>query len=332
MTELDKSKPQTGKPSLPEKPSGGPKRSLRSGKRIVPSETIAGTTLMFVIAIMAFLACLTLGAVAMIDGTASRWQSDISREVTIQIKPADGRVMDDAVRAAGRIALEFEGVSRVTALNDAAAARLLEPWLGTGLKLEELPVPKLLMVSIADGASPDFDAMRTRIENEIPGASLDDHRAWINRLTTMAGTMVAVGMTVFLLVMAATVTTVVFATRGAMAGNREVVEVLHFVGADGRFISRQFQHHFLRLGFKGAISGGAGAIVLFILLGLWTSVSVATPEGDQVAALFGTFSPGWAGYLGMGAVILLVAFLTGYTSSWTVARHLQTLQDYRRAT
>ena len=33
-------------------PAGGPKRSLRSGKQIVPSETIAGTTLAFVISIM----------------------------------------------------------------------------------------------------------------------------------------------------------------------------------------------------------------------------------------------------------------------------------------
>ena len=330
MTDPAGTQPPSDKPPVPQTPTGGPKRTLRSGKQIVPGETIAGTTLMFVISIMAFLACLTLGAVAMINGTASRWQSDISREVTIQIKPADGRQMEDAVRKAGRIALEFEGVSRVTALNDAAAARLLEPWLGTGLKLEELPVPKLLMVAIAEGADPDFEAMRSRIEEEVPGASLDDHRAWINRLTAMASTMVAVGMTVFLLVMAATVTTVVFATRGAMAGNREVVEVLHFVGADGRFISRQFQHHFLRLGLRGAFSGGAGAILLYVMLGFWTSAAVATPEGDQIAALFGTFSPGLSGYLGMGGVILLVAFLTGYTSSWTVARHLQTLQDYRR--
>lgn len=306
------------------------KPKLRSGRSIVPSETIAGNALIFVIAIMAFLACFTFGAVTMINASAGKWQSDISREVTIQIRPADDRQMDDAVRAASRIALEFEGISKVTALNEAATARLLEPWLGTGLQLEELPVPSLLTVSIEEDANPDFEAIRARLEAEVPGASLDDHRAWVDRLTTMALTMVAIGVSVFVLMMAATITTVIFATRGAMAGNRDVVEVLHFVGADSKFVSGQFQKHFLVLGFKGAVIGGAAAIVLFFILSLWSSFSIATPQGDQISALFGTFSPGLVGYSGMLGVIAVVAILTALTSRWTVRRQIQILQDYNR--
>lgn len=311
-------------------PSGGPKQTLRSGRNIVPSESIAGTALIFVIAIMTFLACVTLGAVAMITSSASKWQSDISREVTIQIRPADNREMDDAIRAASRIALKYDGVSKVTALNDAATARLLEPWLGSGLQLDELPVPSLLTVSINDGSSPDFAAMREELEASVPGASLDDHRAWVDRLTTMAFTMVAIGVSIFLLMMAATVTTVIFATRGAMSGNRDVVEVLHFVGADGKFVSGQFQKHFLKLGLKGAFVGGVCSILLFVLLGLWSSFTIATPQGDQISALFGTFSPGLFGYGGMILVVILVAYLTSLTSRWTVHRQIRILQDYNR--
>ena len=168
-------------------PPQKPVRPLKSGQSIVPSETIASTALIFVISIMAFLACLTLGAVSMINSSADKWQSDISREVTIQVKPADGREMDKAIRAASRIALSFDGITKVTALNDAATARLLEPWLGSGLELSELPVPRLLTVSVAEGAKPDFEGIRARLEAEVPGASLDDHRAWVERLTTMAG-------------------------------------------------------------------------------------------------------------------------------------------------
>ncbi len=323
---IPKREAKGGKPVV----SSTPKQILRSGRNIVPRESIAGTALIFVIAIMAFLACFTLGAVSMVNSSASQWQSDISQEVTIQIRPADDRQMDDAIRAASKIALEYEGVTKVTALNDAATARLLEPWLGSGLQLDELPVPSLLTVSLADGAKPDFAAIRSRLEQEVPGASLDDHRAWVDRLTTMAVTMVAIGASVFLLMMAATVTTVIFATRGAMAGNRDVVEVLHFVGADGRFVSRQFQKHFLALGLKGALIGGVAAIGLFFALGLWSSFSIATPEGDQISALFGTFSPGLLGYGGMLGVVALVALLTAMTSRWTVLRQIQILQDYNR--
>ena len=323
-TELKKSPSQK-----PVKAKNQPK-PLRSGQSIVPRETVAGTALIFVIAIMTFLACLTLGAVSMVNASAAKWQNDISREVTIQIRPFDDLEMKQAIKDASSIALTFEGVSKVTALNDKETARLLEPWLGAGLQLDELPVPKLLTVTLADGAKPDFAEMRLQLEAQVPGSTLDDHRTWVDRLTTMALTMVGIGTTVFLLMMAATVTTVIFATRGAMAGNKDVVDVLHFVGADSKFISREFTKHFLLQGLKGAASGTFSAIILFILLGIWSSASLATPQGDQISALFGTFSLSWSGYFWMIIVLILVAALTAMTSSFTVQRQVNNLQNYKR--
>ena len=307
-----------------------PPRKLRSGHSIVPKETIAGSALILVVSIMAFLACLTLGAVSMVSGSAERWQSDISREVTIQIKPTDPEQMEASIRKATQIALGFAGVSKVTVLNPTETARLLEPWLGSGLDLEQLPVPRLMTVSLESGAEPDFDEMRRKLAAEVAGSSLDDHRAWVERLTTMAVTMVVVGTAIFVLVMAATITTVIFATRGAMAGNQDVVEVLHFVGADSRFISSQFQRHFLVLGLKGAAAGALGAVILFAVLSYWSSNSLATPEGDQISALFGTFSLSWSGYTGMIIVLFIVAALTGLTSRWVVHRQVQYLQRYKK--
>lgn len=331
MTDEKKPAPseQKAPKGQPKKPKRQPK-PLRSGQSIVPRETVASTALVFVIGIMTFLACLTLGAVSMVNASATKWQNDISREITIQIRPFDDLEMEKAIKDASQIALQFEGVSRVTALNDAETARLLEPWLGAGLQLEELPVPRLLTVTLADGAKPDFAAMREQLEAQVPGSTLDDHRTWVDRLTTMALTMVAIGTTVFLLMMAATVTTVIFATRGAMAGNKEVVDVLHFVGADSKFISREFQKHFLILGLKGAACGALGAIILFVILGLWSSSSLATPEGDQISALFGTFSLSWSGYFWMIVVLVVVSILTAMTSSLTVRRQVNNLQNYRR--
>ena len=324
---LKKKTPETK--SEPVKAKRQPK-PLRSGQSIVPRETVAGTALIFVIAIMTFLACLTLGAVSMVNTSAAKWQNDISREVTIQIRPFDDLEMEKAIQDARQIALSFDGVAKVTALNDKETARLLEPWLGAGLQLDELPVPRLLTVTLADGARPDFVEMRAQLETQVPGSTLDDHRTWVDRLTTVALTMVAIGTTVFLLMMAATITTVIFATRGAMAGNKDVVDVLHFVGADSKFISREFQNHFLIMGLKGAAGGAVGAIILFIILGLWSSGSLATPEGDQISALFGTFSLSWTGYFWMIVVLILVAFLTALTSSITVRRQVNNLQNYRK--
>ena len=302
--------------------------SLHSGKNVVPREGIASQALLTVITIMTFLACLTLGAVAMISDTARGWQNDISREMTVQIRPLDNIDMDRAIREASRILLSYDGVGSVTALDNAATIRLLEPWLGSGLQLDELPIPALLTIKIKDGAIPDFSAMRRELTEKIPSASLDDHRSWVDRLTQMAYATVIIGAFIFLLVMTATILTVVFATRGAMAGNREIVEVLHFVGADRKFIAREFEQHFLRLGLKGAVAGGTTALFGFLALGFWSSMSRATPQGDQVNALFGTFSLGWIGYLGILIVVIAVAFLTTATSRFTVMRHVGMLETY----
>ncbi len=62
---------------------------------------------------------------------------------------------------------------------------------------------------------------------------------------------------------AATVLSVVFATRAAVATNRAVVEVLHFVGARDGFIAAQFQRHFLKVGTQGGLLGGLSAAALF---------------------------------------------------------------------
>ena len=219
----------------------------------------------------------------------------------------------------------------LSTLDDAATVRLLEPWLGSGLQLDELPVPRILTVTLAEGVKPDFEGMRNRLKAEVPGSSLDDHRAWVDRLNVMAWAMVAIGSAIFLLVMAATVTTVIFATRGAMSGNRDVVDVLHFVGADEKFIANQFQKHFLALGLRGALIGAVAAAFLFVALGVWSRYSVATPQGDQLSALFGTFSLSAGGYFGMLLVLIAVAALTALTSSWTVRKQVNLLQNYRKS-
>src|SRR6202035_5738253 len=127
--------------------------------------------------------------------------------------------------------------------------RLVEPWLGNGLILNELPIPRMIVVRLASRTAPDFASLRKTLATQVPSATLDDHRRWIDRMRNMAGTAVAGGIAVLGLVLAVTILSVTFATRGAMAANRPIVEVLHYVGATDGFIARQFQRHFLVLGF-----------------------------------------------------------------------------------
>jgi cell division transport system permease protein len=299
---------------------------VRAESPIVPKKSIAGRALVAVVAIMTFLASLTTGAVMMVRSAASEWQSDVAREVTVQVRPVPGRDTDADVQRAAGIVREFPGVAEVRPYTKEESSRLLEPWLGTGLALDDLPVPRVIVVKIPQGGKPDLARLRTTLAERVPGASLDDHRAWIDRMRAMAQTSVIAGIGVLLLMLSATALSVAFATRGAMAANRPIVEVLHFVGAKDSFIASQFQRHFLMLGLQGGAIGGGLALLTFALGGLVLDLSVGTAGADQLAGLFGSFSLGILGYSAIGGQIVLIAAVTALTSRHTVNQTLATVE------
>jgi cell division transport system permease protein len=288
---------------------------------IVPPRTVARRTLLALVAIMSFLACLSVAAVAIVADRAEGWQRQIADEVTIQIKPTDGMDIDAVVARAVDIATQVPGVTSATAIDATEATALLEPWLGSDFDIEELPIPRLVAVRIADDA--DLDALAARLREEIPTASLDDHGQWLQRLSAMAHVMTLVGLVVLGLVFAATALSVVFATRGAMAGNRNVIEVLHFVGAEDSYIAREFQRHFLILGLKGASIGGAVAVGLFLAIGLFGRLEGPTPEEAQLRSLFGGMTVGLNGYVGAAVTVLALAVIIAATARMTVRRTLK---------
>jgi cell division transport system permease protein len=300
-------------------------RTLPAAAPIVPKNSIAGRSLTVVVAIMTFLASLTTGVAMLVVGAASDWQSEVGREVTIQVRPAPGRNIDADVRAATEIARAAPGIAEVRAFTKEESARLVEPWLGAGLALDDLPIPRLIVVKLASGVRPDFTSLRQALATRVPTSTLDDHRRWIDRMRTMAGTAVIGCIAVLGLVLAVTVLSVTFATRGTMATNRPIVEVLHYVGATDSFVAGQFQRHFLLLGFRGGALGGGAAILMFGVVEAANSWLAGTAGGDQIAGLFGNLSIGVAGYLAIVLQIIFMALVTAFASRRTVSRTLETM-------
>lgn len=292
---------------------------------IVPPQAIAGRTLVLVIAIMTFLAGFTIAVVSVIDRAANAWASDIGREVTIEVRPLDGVALSEEVDKAVALAQEFPGVGGARGLSDAETQRLLEPWLGPGTDLSALPVPRLVVVSIDDASTFDVKALSEAVGRQIRGGSVDDHALWVDRLSAMASSMVVAGVGLMALMLIALVLSVVFATRAAMAGNRDVIEVLHFCGAEDRFIAGQFQRRFLLFGVEGGAIGGALALLAMAITSWAIGGSAGRPGADQIEALFGRFELPGTAYGLVLALIVAVALLTALTSRLAVRRSLSAL-------
>src|SRR3954469_7083496 len=290
----------------------------RNMSPIVPRASISGRALVAVVAIMTFLASITTGTVLLVSASAAEWQSEVASEITVQIRPSAGRDLERDVLSAAETLRTQPGIVEVRPFTKAESAKLLEPWLGSGLSLDELPVPRVIVARIAPGAVLDLAGLRSRVAQAAPSASVDDHRAWIERMRSMTGAIVFAGIGILALVIIATIISVSFATRGAMAANRPIVEVLHFVGAGDRYIANRFLRHFLRLGLEGGLIGGVAAMLLF---GFSESIAgwfSGTPVGDQFGALLGTFSLRPSGYIALAAQAVLIAAITAWASRRTL--------------
>src|SRR6202140_3838456 len=161
---------------------------------IVPRASIAGRALVAVVAIMTFLASITTGTVLLVSASAAEWQSEVASEITIQVRPAAGRDLDRDAAAVTAAMRAQPGIIEVRPFTKDESAKLLEPWLGSGLALEDLPVPRVIVARVQPGTALDLAALRRAVTLVAPTASVDDHRAWIERMRSMTGATVFAGI------------------------------------------------------------------------------------------------------------------------------------------
>jgi cell division transport system permease protein len=297
------------------------------GTAIVPPKSVTGKSLVLVIAIMCFLACLTAGAVYLMNQSARAWLKDIASEVTVQVEAREKVDLDREVARLVQLLQKQPGLKTVRAFTPEENAKLLEPWLGQADLSKsasfQLPVPRLIALEIDRTAPPNFEALRAMFAKDFKGVTLDDHRHWQQQIRTVTRSFALGGLAILMLVGAATTAIIVSATRSALSANKEIVEVLHFVGATDRFIAREFAGHFLRLGVRAGVVGAGSAMACFFALPfVMDLVGGGTITGAEVRRLIGTGSLDLPGYGLLFVVVIVVAALCMFTSRIGVYRIL----------
>jgi cell division transport system permease protein len=294
---------------------------------IVPAGSVTGRSLTLVISIMCFFACLTVGAVYMMNQSAAAWLKDIASEVTVQVEAADRDAGEATIKDVAAFLGRQRGVRVARILTIEESASLLEPWLGKSDALKTLPVPRLIAVELDARQSPDLGALRSALASQFKGVSLDDHRHWQKQIRAVTRSFALGGLAILILVCAATTAIIVSATRSAMASNREIVEVLHFVGATDRFIAREFEKHFLTLGIRAGLVGAISAMgVFFMMPTLMELLGGGMLTLAEMRRLMGTGALDPAGYLILGVVVIVIAGLCMLTSRFGVYRILHSRQ------
>ena len=303
--------------------NGDRSRKMKTTAPVVPPGSVTGRSLTLVIAIMCFLACLTAGAVWMIKQSADAWLKDIASEVTVQVEPKE---KVDIEKSVGEVVTYLEkqpGIRSAKPLGLDASAELLEPWLGSSDALKALPVPRLIAIELDRTEPPDLTEIGTALARDFKGVSLDDHRRWQHQIRAVTRSFALGGLAILALVAAATTAIIVSATKSAMASNREIIEVLHFVGATDKFIAREFEKHFLRLGIRAGIVGAVLAMLVFTgMPAIMELLGGGAVSAVEMQRLIGTGALDAAGYILLGLVVVTIAALCMITSRMGVYRIL----------
>lgn len=265
----------------------------------------------WIIALMAYLAALALAGTLLLNAFAGRWDAGLAATLTVLVPSLDAADPEPGLQAALQVLDRTPGVSSTKKLARKEIAALVEPWLGPG---SELPLPGLIDVTLEAAGEVDLDALRARLRAAAPGAVIEDHGLWRRQLVGLARSIGIITLTVVALIALSAVLVVVFATQAALSTHREVIEVLHLVGAHDDYVARQFQAHMARRG----LAGGIGGVALAVL----TLHGFAYAAQGVDAALLPHLALDLRGWATLAALPVVVALIARYTARFTVLRML----------
>ncbi len=229
---------------------------------LLPATEARDGGLVFVVTVLCFLACLTALGVIAADRAARGWSGQLAGEATVIVRAKAGETPDAAAARAAETLAGVTGVVEARALEKEKAYDLVRPWLGDIADLEDLPVPRLVAITLDPRAPPNAEMLDKALKAQGLDAVVDDHSVWIKDIRRAADTVRWAGAAIFLLIAAAAGYVIAFATRAGLAARRDVVEVLHLSGADDGYIARLFQIRFAQL---AAVAGLIGAVTAGIV-------------------------------------------------------------------
>ncbi len=247
--------------------------------------------LLTVLTIMAFLAGLALLFSRATLRLSGDWQSQLSQSLTVQVTLAplsEENNFDMQMQLATDAVKDIIGeATTVVPLSQSESQNLIRPWIGNLDLPDSVALPGLITIEAPQNVDlPTAQELETQLTEAGIIAVVDDHSRWADQIGGTARALVLGGMALLSLLLIASVSVNLFATRAAMASQRSIISVLAQVGATDSFIAKLFVG---QAGRRSALGAGIGLILawfgwlLLSLLGVsqdifWPSFTAALSD------------------------------------------------------
>lgn len=224
----------------------------------------------WVIGIMVCIATLLL----CLQLTVGSWMIDRSDSYTSSFTVNIPATTDDFTNKVGKIRGVLEkwpGVEKVSQVSDASLRDMLAPWLGSGDSVAQLPLPAVLDVTMAKKANLDFKDIESKLTAIAPGTEIDAHERWIAAFSDFSSTVKWLITLLALLIIGGMSLMIASTSRAALKLHARTVHLLHSIGAEDGYITRQFQREACLMTLRGTVPGVVLAGLAYWLVGKYAA-------------------------------------------------------------
>jgi cell division transport system permease protein len=276
----------------------------------------ASRFLPWTIGVLLYLAVVALAVAAIADEALRLY--DLRRELVTVTLPSveDGRAGDQKLAQAIDLLRRTRGVTSAVAVPPEELKALVEPWLGTSNSDMDLPLPRLIDVTIEPQAGPDLPALEKRLAEVVEGATIRVEALSRDRAERSAAFFRAWGSAAGIGALLGTLALAGLITRVTLRMSTDTVELLRCMGAPDQYLARQFERHALLSSVQGGLIGCALALITVGVL-LYSSRRMQLAEGIelQVPPL------DWVLLVCVPVVAaLLITAVTRMTALWNLTR------------
>ena len=129
-----------------------------------------------------------------------------------------------------------------------------------------MPMPRLIDVKLKKDAEINFMALAEKLATVAPQASLDNHKLWLNKLINFASGLKMLALSVLALVIGITSGAIFYSTQTSLGLHKDIIEILHLLGAKDTYIAQQYAAKTAVLGFWGGLIGVVFAVpTIFVI-------------------------------------------------------------------
>jgi cell division transport system permease protein len=185
--------------------------------------------------------------------------------VTVTLPPSTNPASSTREIAAAIDMLErTHGVTSATLVPPEELEALLAPLLGNPPSHRELPLPRLIDVTLDPLTKPDLAALESQLQAVAAGATVGVEALSRDRAERMATFFRAWGGGAGSATLLAALLAALLITRISLQAQAQVVELLRSMGAPDAYLARQFERYALSCGIRGGLIGFALAVLTIV--------------------------------------------------------------------